>query len=337
MFEWLSTSDFHIGSLRNVFNDALSKQITEIHKIYMHAVSHGIKYVVIPGDLTDTATITDVELIELIKLFLKYDDVVTTYYIAGNHDYFSSKKSSLSVLECLCEEGVFSNLHIKRLPELTRIDGVLVNFMPFPHIEFPDSKKPYVNFVHLDVDGAVADNGYKIKVKKDLDFGEGNVTISGHVHKYQVIKSKRLVYCGNPYQKKFDEELPKGFIICKAGYSGEKLKFTHNFINGMPEFALKTVEIKNEKDLQNLSKSNSIAYKISVGDGVVLPSDLGNKYNISTIKSNFTMPVVVGDYTGDKVSLRSGLKLFLQDYGLDHKQIKRANAIAKEAILELSL
>lgn len=335
MFEWITASDFHIGSLRNVFADALHKQIVEIHKIYLYAIEHGIKYIVIPGDLTDTPTISDVELIELIRLFLKYDSVITTYYIAGNHDYYSVKKSSLSVLECLCEEGLLTNLHIMRKHTFVKIEGVMVNFVPFPNLIFPEHNKPYINFVHLDVDGAETDNGHIMKIDKDIDFGSNNITISGHNHKYQVIKSKRLVYCGNPYQKKFSEELPKGFIVCKAKYDGKKLKFDHTFVNGMPEFVLKTVTIKTDKDLQKLTANNNIAYKIIAHEGVVLPSNLGNKYNVTTVKSNFAAPVITGDY--DKVNLRTGLKSYLVDCGLDDKQTKIAIMLVKEAILNLSL
>jgi len=337
MFEFITASDFHIGALRNVFNDALQKQIVEINKIYNYALTHGIKYVMIPGDLTDTSTISDVELVELIKLFLKYDGHIITYYIAGNHDYFSVKKSSLSVLECLCDEGLLQNLHIIRKPEFTRIEGTLVNFMPFPHVSFPESKKPYINFVHLDVDGAVADNGHIIKVKKDFDFGDGNITISGHNHKYQVIKSKRLIYCGNPYQKKFSEELPKGFIVCRSKYKEGKLRVNHEFINNTPEFALKTLTINSDKDLQKLVQSNNIAYKINTGEGVILPSDLGKRFNITTVKSSFSAPIITGDYNNEKTNLRTGLKSYLLNYGLNKKQLKSAAAMTKEAIRELSL
>lgn len=337
MFEFIVTSDFHIGSLKNVFADALHKQITEIFKIYKYAASRGIKYVIIPGDLTDTATISDVELIELIKLFLAFDDNIVTYYIAGNHDYFSVKKSSLGVLECLCEEGLLQNLHIIREPMMKKIEGTLVNFMPFPHVSFPESKKPYLNFVHLDVDGAVGDNGHLIKVKKDVDFGEGNVTISGHNHKYQKIASKRLIYCGNPYQKKFSEELPKGFLECKAGYKDGQLRLKHEFINNMPEFELRTVHIASERDLQKLVKSDSVAYKITTGDGVVLPADIGKQFNITTVKNPFNAQLVTADYGIQKTNLKTGLKPYLLDAGLSKAQLKTAAIMMKEAIRELAI
>lgn len=333
-FECLVTSDWHIGSLTNIFENVLSKQIDEIHKIYNYAFDHGIKHIFIPGDISDKTVLSTAELMELIRFFSYYDGKINSYYISGNHDYHSSNRSSVDLLKYLTREKLFKTLVIFDEPTHLKIDGIPINFLPFPHKKLPSDKTGCINFVHMDTAGAVGDNGYAIRVKSDVDFGTDNVTISGHVHKYQTIKSKRWVYCGSPYQKTFGEDLPKGFIHCKASHKDDAIKFSHTFVDNKPDIILKTVKIKSVKDLSSLKKSSNIAYKLEPAEGVILPSDVMEKYNVSTIKNQFNIDVL--DVKRDS-NLLTGLVKYLQRSDLTDVQIKQAISEVKAAKEQYSL
>lgn len=334
-FEFISSSDWHIGSLVNVFNDALAKQIVEVQKIYEYAMEHGIGYVIVPGDMTDTTMLKNSEIIALIRLFALYDNDIVTYYISGNHDYHSSNRSSVDVLQHLAKENLLKNLHIITEPTHVIIDNVHVNFVPYPHTERKYKKGNAINFVHMDTEGATDDNGYSAKVKKEFEYAKSDIVISGHIHKYQVLRNGRWIYCANPYQKKFDELSPKGFLHCLAEVADGVLDFEHKFIKSRPEFRLKTVRIKSVKDIEKLEQSNNVAYKLEPEEGVLLPSDIGTTFNIVDIKNKFVAPEA--SMTSNHTNLRTGLKHYLKSCNLTNEQIKSATNLVKEAILSYSL
>ena len=320
-FDFFVTSDWHIGSGKTLFDNILQKQIDEIHKIYQQALDMGISYIIIPGDISDTTNISTSEMIALVKLFSFYDKKITTYYIGGNHDYHSSNKSSVDLLKHLVNEKMFKTLYVITEPEHTVIEGVPVNFLPFPHTQLPSTKTGCINFVHMDTSGAVADNGLEIKLKTDTDFGTDNVTISGHVHMYQYIKSKRWLYCGNPYQKKFGEALPKGFLHCTAKHKDGIIKFGHKFIDNKPDFILKTVKINTLSDLSKLKSGNNVAYKLIPEEGLLLPSDISTKYNVASVHTKFVSNLAKIEKNS---TITTGLKSFCADRELSEAMIKSA-------------
>ena len=328
-FEFLVSSDFHIGSMTNIFNDALKKQITEIHKLYSYAIENGIRYIIIPGDLTDTTVLKNHEVIELIRLFAQYDDSVETHYVMGNHDYHSSHRSSVDVLKHLAEEEMLVNLHIHTEPKCIKLGGININFVPYPHTERPNKKGNCINFVHMDTAGGVDDNGYQPKIKHEFKYSESDITISGHIHKHQELKKGTWIFCGNLYQKKFDETSVKGFMHCTAKMS-DGLKFSFKFVPSRPEFTLKTVRLKSVNDIKKLETGPHIAYKLEPDEGVLLPSDIGTTHNVVQIKNKFNAPAAT--ITSTNSNLRSGLKKYLINCGLTDDQVKTAISNVKEAI-----
>ncbi len=336
----VSSSDWHLGSLKNIFPDHISRQIKEISKIYKYCVENGIEHLFVPGDISNTSTIGDDALTPLIKLLLMFDSHVKTYYIAGNHDFESSKKTSLDLLKFLSDEGLFKNFHIFLEPECREIDGVLVNFMPFPSTVLPESKKPALNFVHIDVDGAIADNGKPLRVKTRHNLGNAHYTISGHVHKYQ--KLPKFIYNGNPYQRKFNEEMPKGFIDFKAGVSKGRMCLKHEFVNNRPEFELRTLRIETAKDFDRIVNSPNIAYSLKIDEGVIIPPDLTTKYlNIhSQHKGSSLLEVtqkLIDNQADVSVNLTAGLPKFLKGLNLGKAERTKALGLVNEAIQLLGL
>ena len=182
----------------------------------------------------------------------------------------------------------------------------------------------------MDTDGAVDDNGYQAKIKKEFKSHKTDYTISGHIHKHQIIKKGRWSFCGNPYQKKFDETSVKGFLKCEARLKDGELVLRQKFIPSRPEFMLKTVKIQSVKDLKELDINSNIAYKLEPEEGVILPSDIGITHNVVAIKNKFKAPEVSLGSTN--TNLRTGLKKFLDKCGLDDHQIKKAVREVKSAI-----
>lgn len=275
----ISTSDWHLEGLAKLFpNDHIERQLNEINKIYEYALDNGIKHVFVPGDITDTYTMKAETFISLILFFKKYDGLINTYYICGNHDHKEGLKTSVDSLQVLCLQGFFKTFHVYKSPEQVTIDGIKVNFLPHLSEGTIKSKKPCLNFVHVSYDGAIGDNGRTIKVKKELVAPKGDFTISGHIHQWQYMKAKRVLFNGNPFQKNFGESLPKGFIDFTASYRKGKLDVDFEFINNRPDFILQSEIIKKQKDFAKLSTEDNIRYRLYVDPKIVIPSDLMLKH-----------------------------------------------------------
>jgi hypothetical protein len=165
-----------------------------------------------------------------------------------------------------------------------------------------------------------------------------------------VLKKKRFMYVGTPYQKNFGESFPKGFVEFKAGYKkGEdKLEFKHNFINSRPNFVLENFVIKEQSDWDKLKKDPSIRYKLYVdrNAGVIVPKNLTQLYpnivsftGVNTAKKSIEeiMEEARGESSTStdlpKINPMTGLKKFLVKEGIEDKALqKRARNYVREAM-----
>ena len=281
----ISCSDWHLDGLAKLFpNDHIQRQLAEIDKIYNYALDNGIEHIFIPGDISDSYKMPWETYIELYLFFKKYDGRINSYYIGGNHDHQEGTKTSVDFLELLSKDNTFKTLKIYKSAEQVKIEGIYVNMLPHLSEGFIEAKKPCLNFVHTSYDGAVGDNGCKIRIKKEFTPPPGDFTISGHIHQWQFLKSRNILFNGNPFQKNFGESLPKGFIDFTAKYKSGKLVVDFDFINNRPDFILESVIIKKQKDFTKLSKEDNIRYRLYVDPKVVIPSDLRMKYpNVAQI------------------------------------------------------
>lgn len=269
------TSDWHLDGLKKLFpNDHIQRQLAEVEKIFQYALKNGIKHVFIPGDIADTYSMSDDAYFGLLTLLVKYDGLLNVYYLHGNHDWEAEKKTSLDLLNLMCMNKMFKSIHLYNRPEQIVVDGVVVNMLAFPAKESLPHKKPCLNFVHASYDGAVGDNGRTLRVKTEIISDPRDFNISGHIHQYQYMKKKRVLYCGNPFQKNFGEKLPKGFLDIKAKYVNGKLVVKHKFVNNHPDFTLESRIISNQEGFAELSREDNVRYRLYVDPGVVIPVDL---------------------------------------------------------------
>lgn len=348
MLEAISSSDWHLEGMGKHFQDSIRRQLAEVDKIYKYAMSKGIQHVFIPGDISDTPHMRWSTYMQLALFFRKYDGVINSYYIGGNHDRSDIENTSCDFLKLLSEHGFFKSFRIFLEPDQDRIDGTLVNFCAWPCRETMTEKEGCLNFAHVEYNGAIGDNGRALKTKHEFLSHERDFTISGHIHQYQYMKNKRAIFNGNPFQKNFGEKLPKGFVHFKARTEKKTVEVKHRFIDNNPNFRLETVIIDSPKDFQKLKDDNNLRYKLLVAPDVLVPSDLrihypnitGGIFNSDTkkVKAEDGIVEVLGE-TAPSLKIRptTGLKKFLQSEGYSKKDINDARFIVDQAMNELGL
>lgn len=340
MLEGIASSDWHFEGLKKHFANHDERILTEIDKIYQYAIRNGIRHVFVPGDIADTPTLPFESYIGLVLFLKKYDGLIDTHYIAGNHDFSDIDKTSLDFLKVLCDTGYFKSFHLYLKPERVIVDDVPVNFLPYPCLETLSSgRKGALNFAHVEYSGAIGDNGRTLKTKHELAVIDNDFTVSGHIHQYQFMGSKRAVYCGNPFQKNFGEALPKGFIHFKAKNVKGRIEFKHKFVDNKPNFILQNVDIEDMSDLKKLKDDDNIRYKLRVAQDIVLPSDImlqypnitGGIFYASGQKASIEEDLKELIVEKSNIRIDTGLKRYLSSQGFDNKQIKEARTLVNEA------
>lgn len=330
MFEAVVSSDWHLNGLAKHFPDHYERQLSEIDKIYQYCIVNNVKYLIVPGDISDTPHMPDNIKMALFALFLKYDGMVTTHYVCGNHDYDDVRTTAMDLIKMISTHSL-KTLHVHLKPDTTTIGNVPINFLPYPCLEAPKSKTPHLNFSHVSYNGAIGDNGRKLRVSDEFIQNKGDFNISGHIHKFQYLETRNALYCGAPYQKNFGEEYDCGFVHIKARVLKKEVEVKFKRISTKPEFQFINLHINNQKDLKKLSTSDSIRYKLWVSPDVILPKDLKLQYpNITGgIIDSSTRKAEPGSVVQESsvkavVSARSRLKTFLRNSGADDGFVKMA-------------
>lgn len=330
-FEAIFTSDWHLTGLNKHFSDGDERILAEGEKIFQYAMNNGIKYVIIPGDISDTPNMPFDTYTGLFNLLYKYDKHLTIIYVAGNHDFENIEKMSMNFMYRLSKTRAFKNLKIVLKPERILIEDVPVNLLPYPALKTLSKKQGALNIAHVEYTGAIGDNGRALKTKHELQSHKNDFTISGHIHQYQYMKAKRALYCGNPFQKNFGESLPKGFVHARATLVGDRVEVEHKFVENKPAFTLINLHINDLNDLKKLKHDTNIRYKLHFDPEVPMPADLMLQYPNITGGIQWTGNKAVDNVDIDTIKIERadidpefGLRDFLGAEGLDLKEIKRA-------------
>lgn len=347
VLEAVSTSDWHLdGGISRLFpHNALDKQLHEIRKPFNYCVENGLRHLFNPGDISDKARLSEETLIALITLLISYKRI-NFYYILGNHDFARVGKTAIDVLKVLVDNDALRNVHLFHKPTVREIDGVDVCFLPYPFNKVPKNERPLLVFAHGEEPGAMGDYGQPLKVKDDSKHkifrSKEDFVISGHVHQYQYLKNSRWIFNGSLYQKTFGEKHPKGFVAFNAKYKDRALKVGHEHIDSQPEFRLIDILIESERDWKRIEKSENEFYRVSIGEGVIVPKGLTREIpNVISIngKSN-KQGVVEGEIAVaknmPKITPLTGLVEFLMANKLEKKEIKLAVGLVKEAIEQIN-
>lgn len=342
MLECVFSSDWHLTDKSNHFPDLLSRQIFEVDKVYQYCVENGIRHLMVPGDIGDTDTLPEAVKIALIQLWMKYDGHVETHYIAGNHDFNNIRKTSMDMFNIIQKNG-FKTLHVYLKPKKVEIDGVRINFLPYPCNEAPSSNKPSLNISHVSYNGALGDNGRKLRVSNEFIQNPQDFNISGHIHIFQYLESKNALYCGALYQKNFGESLPKGWVHVKARNAKGVMDVRHRFIENKPSFRFENLRIDSRADLKKLSESDSIRYKLWVSPDVILPADIklrfpnitGGIFDLGSRTKE--RELVVAQQTVSNISVKRRLREYLDKSGHDANFVKMAIRDSRAAASSLGI
>lgn len=344
MLKAVALGDFHADKLRKHFpgND-IDLQLNEVRKVYRYAERNGIRNVFWLGDIgegykdfTGMLRMSEEAQSKLFAFWKSYDGTYDTHVIIGNHDYSGLESNTMKLFFELQRSKVFKTTKFYELEQQVKIDGVRVNFLPYPLLK-PSDKRPSLCLAHYETSGAIRDNGRVIKDGEKHDY-RGHIFVQGHLHTRQVVRSH--FYPGTLYQTSFGESLPKGFMEFNAETRSDgKIRFKHRFIDTDPEFKLINVKVYNKKDLRQIEKNPLYKYKLFVSEEVRLteqdlqPFDnIVNRLSFSDEKelealeaAEFQLENITIDLSQDQV-----FKDFLKTKGLTKEQIKRCKQIIEK-------
>lgn len=347
MLHGVVSSDWHFDGLKSLFPTNHATMVAnEVEKVYQYAVDNGIKYIFVPGDIADNYKISPESQRAILSILVKYDGLITTYYMMGNHDFGDVSTTSLDVFQSISEFSLLKTFHIVRQRKAIDIEGVTVNFCPFPYKTPMETKRPSINMIHANVAGAIGDNGKPLRVKEDVELAEGSFTFGGHIHKHQFLKKKATVLCGNLYQKNFGESGQKGFVEFKAKYADRKLKVKWNYVETRPNFMLETVHIKRQEDFGSLKANPKVKYRLYVAEGIIVPNKLKREIpNIEQIWEVRGKKVAFDDLESQfiqdtaelpKINPTVGLGQYMKKAGFSKKEYLEGKRLVEEVVNQLT-
>lgn len=260
MAEFIGIGDLH--TTNQAGRGGLSKYIpnhdqfvfSEVQKVINYACDKGIKHVFLYGDLCEDPRMGYSGTRGLIRLSRRNKDI-TFHAILGNHDKFAEESVHGHSLELL-QEFNFSNFKIYTEPTVVEIEGVKVNFLPWPSTDF---RKGMLNVAHTEVRGSKSDAG---KAFDGDAFPKTNaVVVMGHLHTNHRVRN--TYYAGTLYQTNFGESLKKYFHHITYDSDDE---YEVRSVRHKPKYTLHTVVVDSKKPKIPDSKYKLV--KLIINDGI---------------------------------------------------------------------
>lgn len=276
MLEFVGVGDLHLGKLDKIIPGAGNEIIVaEARKPCNYALKNGITHVIFYGDIGDKARLSYDDHLALISIIFdpRYASLMF-WIILGNHDFDEQGRNSLQILEFVIKALKIQNVKIITKPLEEKIEGVRVNFLPYPSRE---TRAKHVNICHFDAVGAKRDNGRIIKKGEGVE--TDHFCCVGHLHTPHQVE--HMYFSGTLYQTNFGETLPKAFHHVKV-----KSNMDHRvkYVPNDPAVKLYNQEIYSRKDFTKLSNNKNHLYKLFIHDGVkVKPEDLAEYPNVIKI------------------------------------------------------
>lgn len=331
MAEFVEIGDLHLDGLSSLFpGKDLPLQMKEVEKAFVYARENGIKHVVFMGDIAENYILSGAATDAFIKLLCKYDDIFEIHIILGNHDVADIRRNSLAAFKTLVDNKRL-RINIYTEPTQKKIDGVVVNFLPFPAEKAIESKVQTLNFAHLERPGSLRDNGTPSTSGPKIS--DTNHWIIGHLHQRQQMTNNWWV--GTLYQKNFGENGPWGFTHSRHKLKGGKLKTQVTYVDTSPGFRLINLDIKEYTDLQQISNFPNFKYKLWVAEGIKISKKFlmehpnveytfrGSRKKIKKVKSMSFSPTYQ-------------LEDFLKEEGASKKEVSRGVNIVNKILSKLT-
>lgn len=271
--------DLHLdGMTADLGPDANRLQVAEVGKAEAWAVRNGIDEIWYVGDLSN-GVVMSYDAHELLWAQWRLYPHLRRRVIVGNHDFEELGRHSLRLLKKMAEHGNLPNVFIYDEPTREVLDGVPVNFLPYPYPYLqPDQKvctKNAINVSHFEVGGAVRDNGSVSRSDTDVE----GTWIMGHLHTPQDLgapkgkpnSTRRVHYVGTLYQRNFGESLPKSFTHLQARMHEGKLQTKLRRIDHDPAFKLINLDVQTAADLKKVTRNPLHKYKLFISAAVKVP------------------------------------------------------------------
>jgi len=209
----LITSDIHIN------DKPLDAHRWELFPwLREQARQHGVKDIVINGDLTDNK---DRHSSWLVNKFMEEIDKLSTYARVlinkGNHDYIDENQPFFNFLN-----KVHGVKFFRDIGEVTILDGKTALFLPSTRTPEEDWKE--INFAHYDYifchqtfEGTVTSTGFPLSGIDPKIFGKTTAKIySGDIHSKGTVGC--VEYVGSPYRTNFgDAYNPRVLLVADDG------------------------------------------------------------------------------------------------------------------------
>lgn len=223
-FRILHAADLHIGANQALFGTKyLARQSDMMDQLIEHARINKVKAVVIPGDIFDSANVTNEERAMFLRKLLVLDTFTHTLVIPGNHDEVSPGLTTLHHYAMMTKAGHFKRTTVVERTSLVLVEDALFllvvakyDYAKHVRAALKSLRKsslqvPYKHLVvvaHQTVKGSIADNGHALPDGVDWDSSlQEAVPITyyalGDIHGYQRV-GKRAWYSGSPLHTKFD-------------------------------------------------------------------------------------------------------------------------------------
>jgi len=333
--DFLAVGDLHTDKLSNLFpENHLQLQAFEWDKVCQYAIRESITTLIFLGDICENARMTsDAE--EVFARFLaKWDGKLNLYFILGNHDWDEVGVHSLRPFVTNYELGYYKTVHIIAKPEVRKIDGVKVNFQPYPGTT---SYRDHVNIGHFQVSGSTNDNGRK--VKKAHEVVKGHLWIMGHLHTPHSVGD--VHYPGTLYQLNFGESLPKGFMRVQAKMKDGRLRYKTERIKNEPRFKLFNLKVESKRDLKAIDTNPLYKYKVFLQSDYAPPEDMMERWpNIVKVEGFKTADeyeaavqeafIEISKQTLQLPPMEKMLTKFLRRKGFTPEQVKRGRQLLEK-------
>jgi len=334
--EAIAVGDLHLEKLFKWFDPelALAYTFSALEAAYKYAVENSVQFVILLGDIFDTAT-PEQRTVDRFNQFLATHNKVTWLIIRGNHDIHDTHTSSLIILKGIDRLNLMPHVRVFLSPELLDLDGIKFLMMPYPYRKIDKWLKPdefAVVCPHLEFRGAQTDNGFISKDGAKLPKG-CQIWVSGHLHTKQVV-GERLFYPGTMLQLNMVEKPEKFFLHMTI--DGEK--FTPKFVPYKTPFQLFNLVIATEADLERVDARNpKHRYRLVVKNGVKVPLKVRNSpyvvmhgyQNREEKKSVIKGMLHLSKQEHKQFDVTYGLKTFLKSKGHDASDVKEAVSFAR--------
>lgn len=258
--EAVGIGDLHFdGHSANHVEDHYTFIANELRKPLEYASVKGIGHAFLYGDVAHKPRMTYEAHHALLSVIDEYAHL-HFHIILGNHDMNGVDAASGHSLELLIK-AKRKNVTVYTQPTLLKVDGALVNFLPFPHSKFHSKA---LNVAHVDVQGAKNDNGREVDSKLQSDA----VAVVGHIHTAQRVRN--TYYSGTLYQTRFGESTEKFFHHINFKNPD---RYSIELVPTTPDVALITQVVNSPADL-DFDPEPGHLYRLIIKDGAdVSPAD----------------------------------------------------------------